>query len=59
MATKSAVIAIALIGTLCAFLVGARAGAALNGRAASVQIARVPMPVAASPKSSPVNSHVR
>jgi hypothetical protein len=59
MATKSAVIAIALLGTAAAFVVGARAGAALNGRAASFQVARVPMPVIASPKSSPVNTHVK
>jgi hypothetical protein len=58
-ATKSAVIAIALLGTCAAFIVGARAGAALNGRAASFQVGRVPMPVQANPKSSPVHTHVR
>ncbi|MBX3189025.1 MAG: hypothetical protein KF819_18535 [Labilithrix sp.] len=44
-ATKSAVIALALLGTAAAFLVGAHAGAALNGRVMSISVARVPMPV--------------
>lgn len=59
MATKSAVIAIALLGTATAFVLGARAGAALNGRAASFQVARVPIPVLANQKASPVHTHVR
>jgi hypothetical protein len=58
-ANKSVVIAIALAGTVAAFVVGAQAGALLNGRVMAVSVARVPMPVMASPKSSPVNSHVK
>jgi hypothetical protein len=42
--TKSTVIAIALIGTAAAFLVGAQAGAILNKRVMAVSVARVPMP---------------
>lgn len=55
--TKSAVVALALVGTLAAFIVGAQAGAVLNGRVMAVSIARVPMPALASP--SPVHTHVR
>lgn len=58
-ATKSVVIAIALGGTLAAFILGAQAGALLNGRVMAVSVARVPMPVLASPAESPVNTHVR
>ncbi len=58
-ATKSAVIALALAGTAVAFIVGAQAGALLNGRVMAVSVARVPMPVLANPKGSPVNTHVR
>lgn len=60
MATTSAVVAIALIGTAAAFTLGAYAGAALNGRVMSISVARVPMPVLAKPgEGSPVNTHVR
>jgi hypothetical protein len=58
-ATKSVVIGIALMGTIMAFLLGAQAGAMLNGRVMAVSVARVPMPVLANPKPSPVNTHVR
>jgi hypothetical protein len=58
-ATRSAVVAIALLGTAGAFVLGAYAGTALNGRVMAISVARVPMPVVASPKSSPVNTHVR
>jgi hypothetical protein len=56
---KSAVIAIALTGAAAAFFLGARAGTTLNGRVMAVSVARVPMPVVANPKASPVNTHVR
>ncbi len=58
-ATKSAVIAIALAGTALAFPVGAQAGAILNGRVMAVSVARVPMPVLANPASTPAHTHVR
>ena len=58
-ATKSAVIALALAGTVVAFVVGAQAGALLNGRVMAVSVARVPMPVLASPTPSPVHTHER
>jgi hypothetical protein len=58
-ATKSVVIALALVGTAAAFAVGAQAGAILNGRVMAISVARVPMPVLANPKGSPVNTHVR
>jgi hypothetical protein len=58
-ATKSVVIGLALVGTMAAFIVGAQAGAMLNGRVMAVSVARVPMPVLANPKGSPVNTHVR
>ncbi len=58
-ANKSVVIALALAGTAAAFIIGAQAGALLNGRMMTLSIARVPMPVVANPKSSPVNTHVR
>lgn len=57
--TKSAVVAIALAGTAAAFAIGAQAGAILNGRVMAISVARVPMPVFASPGGSPVNGHVR
>jgi hypothetical protein len=50
---------IALAGTVLAFALGAQAGALLNGRIMAVSVARVPMPVLANPKGSPVNTHVR
>jgi hypothetical protein len=56
---KSVVVALALVGTALAFVAGARAGALLNGRVMAVSVARVPMPVIASDKGSPVNTHVR
>lgn len=56
---KSVIVAVALIGTVAAFAVGAQAGALLNGRVMAISVARVPMPVAASPQGSPVNGHVR
>ena len=58
-ATKSAVIALALLGTAAAFVIGAQAGATLNGRVMAISVARVPMPVMAAPNGSPVNTHVR
>ena len=58
-ATKSAVVVIALIGTAAAFVVGAQAGAVLNGRVMAISVARVPMPMVASPQTSPVNGHIR
>lgn len=57
-ATKSAVIALALVGTAAAFAVGAQAGAILNGRVMGMSVARVPMPIVNSHGSSPVNGHV-
>ena len=57
--TKSLVIAIARVGTAAAFAVGAQAGALLNGRVMAISVARVPMPIVASPHGSPVNGHVR
>jgi hypothetical protein len=36
--------ALAMLGATCAFLVGARAGAALNGHVNSISIARTPIP---------------
>ncbi|CAN5921221.1 hypothetical protein BH11MYX4_BH11MYX4_46840 [soil metagenome] len=59
MATKSVIIGIALMGTLAAFVVGAQAGAILNGRVMAISVARVPMPVVAAPQGSPVTGHVR
>lgn len=58
-ATKSAVVALALAGTLVAFVAGAQAGALLNGRVMAISVARVPMPVIANPTPSPVYTHVR
>ena len=58
-ATKSAVIALALLGTAMAFLVGAQAGALLNGRVMAVSVAKVPMPVLANPATTPAHTHVR
>ncbi|MBS2016913.1 MAG: hypothetical protein JST00_28765 [Deltaproteobacteria bacterium] len=59
MATKSAVIALALAGTTAAFIIGAHAGATLNGRVMAISVARSPMLVVAKPNGSPVNTHVR
>jgi hypothetical protein len=59
-ATKSTVIAIAVAGTLGAFVMGAHAGAALNGRVMAISVAHVPMPLLADPAhGSPVHTHVR
>jgi hypothetical protein len=58
-ATKSAVIALALAGTALAFVVGAQAGAILNGRVMAVSVAKVPMPVMANPATTPAHTHVR
>jgi hypothetical protein len=58
-ASKSAIIALALVGTAAAFTVGVEAGATLNGRVMAISVARVPMPILANPKGSPVNTHVR
>ena len=58
-ATRSAVIAIALAGTALAFVIGAQAGAILNGRVMAISVAHVPMPVVASPQGSPMTGHVR
>jgi hypothetical protein len=58
-ATKSAVIALALMGTAGAFVLGAQAGAALNGRVMATSVARVPMLVLENPHATPVNTHVR
>jgi hypothetical protein len=57
--TKSAVIALAVLGTAGAFAIGAQAGALLNGRAMAVSVARVPMLILSRPEASPVNTHVR
>jgi len=57
--TKSFVVALALAGTVVAFVAGARAGALLNGRVMNVSVARVPMPVVAGDRGSPVHTHVR
>jgi hypothetical protein len=40
-----AISALALLGALGAFAVGARAGAALDGHTSQLTMARVPMPV--------------
>ena len=40
-----AVSALALVGVLGAFTVGARAGAALDGQTSQLTVARIPMPV--------------
>jgi hypothetical protein len=57
--SKSAVVGIAIVGTVLAFVIGAQAGSILNGRVMQVSVGRVPMPVMGSPASSPVYSHVR
>lgn len=43
-AAKSTVIVFALAGTLGAFVFGAYAGAALNGRVMTISVARMPLP---------------
>ena len=58
-ATKSTVVALALAGTAVAFVVGAQAGALLNGRVMAVSVARVPLPLVAPPQAAPVNGHAR
>lgn len=55
--TKSVVVAIALAGTVVAFVIGAQAGALLNGRVMAVSVAHVPMPAMAN--ATPVHSHVK
>ena len=57
--SKSAILGLAVAGTLLAFVVGAQAGALLNGRVMSQSVGHVPMPVMGSPGSSPVHTHVR
>ena len=52
-ASKAAVVLVALAGTAAAFLVGAQAGAMLNGRVMAISVARVSLPVMSSPKASP------
>lgn len=47
--TKSAVIALALAGTAAAFIIGAHAGATLNGRVMAVSVARSPVFVIVKP----------
>jgi hypothetical protein len=58
-ASKSAVLAIAAAGTLLAFVLGAHAGALLNGQVMSQSVGHVPYPVMGSPGASPVHTHVR
>lgn len=58
-ASKSAVLGIAIAGTLLAFVVGAQAGTLLNHRVMSQSVGAVPMPVMGSPVASPVHTHVR
>lgn len=48
-ASKSAVVALALAGTAVAFVIGAQAGALLNGRIMAISVARVPIRVMANP----------
>lgn len=50
MASKSAIIGLAVVGTVLAFIIGAQAGTILNGRL---------MPAMGNPGSSPVHTHVR
>lgn len=52
-ASKSAVIALALAGTVVAFIIGAQAGALLNGRVMGVSTARVPILVLPGLPTSP------
>ncbi len=42
--TKSAVVALALVGTALAFVIGAQAGAMLNGRMMTISVAKMPIP---------------
>ncbi|MBX3231048.1 MAG: hypothetical protein KIT84_36925 [Labilithrix sp.] len=58
-ASKSAVLGIAVVGTVLAFVIGAQAGALLNGRVMNQSVGAVPMPVMGSAGSSPVHTHVR
>ena len=58
-ANTSVIVGIALVGTALAFLIGAQAGTVLNGRMVNISVARVPMPLLASPGGSPVTTHVR
>lgn len=57
--SKSAVVGIAVVGTVLAFVIGAHAGALLNGRVMNQSVGHVPMPVMGSPGASPVHTHVR
>jgi len=58
-ASTSAILGIALAGTLLAFVIGAQAGSLLNGRVMNQSVGHVPMPVMGSPGASPVHTHVR
>jgi len=59
-ASRSAVVGIAVVGTLLAFLVGAQAGTVLNSRVMNVSVGAVPMPIMGSTGAgSHVNTHVR
>lgn len=49
LATKSTVVALALLGSGVAFLVGAQAGALLNSRVMAVSVARMPLPKVVAP----------
>jgi hypothetical protein len=51
-AMKTAVLTFVLVGTAAAFVLGAQAGALLNGRVMAVSVARVPMPALAPPKGT-------
>lgn len=44
-ASKSIVAALTLAGTAAAFVLGAQAGALLNGRIMTISVARMPLPV--------------
>ena len=59
LALRVSALVLALAGTAAAFDVGAHAGAALNGRVMAISVARVPMPMVASPDESAVHTHVR
>jgi hypothetical protein len=58
-ATKSVIAAIAFLGTVAAFAIGAQAGALLNGRVMAISVAHVPMPLVGNSQGSPVNTHIR
>lgn len=50
-ATKSAVLVLAILGTVGAFALGAQAGATLNGRVMAISVAHVP--IIAPPPAAP------